>query len=169
MQRLYPAKGTYLADLISRKLKIIHPYGVVGELEWQGSGPSIQFGAKDDSYDLAKLSGGIRTYNEEVEDKKKINELRDLVNAAGRIVFLGFHFHEQNIELISPEPNEPELKGIIDMFATQVDRSQADKDFISHHRLRRVMHGRTLHPISSVRDDCDCTELFKRFGILLAG
>ena len=170
MQRLYPAKGTgYLADLISRKLKIIHPYGVVGELEWQGSGPSIQFGAKEDSYDLTKLSGGIRTYNEEVEDREKINEPRDLVSAAQRIVFLGFHFHEQNIELISPEPNEPELKGIIDMFATQVDRSQADKDFISHHRLRRVMHGRTLHPISSVRDDCDCTELFKRFGILLAG
>jgi hypothetical protein len=170
MQRLYPAKGTgYLADLINRKLKIIHPYGVVGELEWQGSGPSIQFGAKDDSYDLAKLSAGIRTYNEEVEDKKKINELRDLVSAAQRIVFLGFHFHKQNIELVSPEPNAPQLRGSIDMFATHVNRSQADKDFIFDHRLRRVRHGRTLYPISSVRDECDCAELFKEFGILLAG
>jgi hypothetical protein len=170
MQRLYPTKGTgYLADLISRKLKIIHPYGVVGELEWQGSGPSIRFGAKDDSYDLAKLSGGIRTYNEEVEDSKKTNELRDLVSVAQRIVFLGFHFHKQNIELISPEPKAPELKGIIDVFATQVDRSPADKAFISHHRLRRVTHGRTLHPTSSVQDDCDCTEFFQRFGILMAG
>jgi hypothetical protein len=111
---------------------------VVGELEWQGSGPSIQFGAKDDTYDLTKLSAGIPTYNEEVEDKKKINELRDLVSAAQRMVFLGFHFHKQNIELISPVPNAPKLRGSIEMFATHVDRSQADKGLIFDQRLPRV-------------------------------
>lgn len=170
MQRLYPAKGTgYLADLINRKLKVIHPYGVVGELEWQGSRPSIQFGAKDDTYDLAKLSAGIRTYNEEVEDKKKINELRDLVSAAQRIVFLGFHFHKQNVELISPPQNASHLPGTIEIYATHVDRSTADKAFITNNRISRMLHGRGVDKVSSASDDCNCTELFKSFGILLAG
>ena len=171
MQRLYPGKGSgYLADLIGRKLKIIHPYGVVGELEWQGSGPSIQFGAKDDSYDLAELSKGIRTYNEEVEDKKKINELRDLVSAADRIVFLGFHFHKQNVELISPPLNASHRSVGVEIYATHVDRSAADKELIFNNRISRILHGRDLdNRLSSIRDDCDCKQLFKRFGILLAG
>jgi hypothetical protein len=170
IQRLYPAKGAgYLADLISRKLKIIHPYGVVGELEWQGSGPSIQFGAKDDSYDLAELSGGIRTYNEEVEDKKKINELHNLVSAAGRIVFLGFHFHKQNVELISPSLKSSHLPGAIEIYATHVERSPADKAFILSNRISRILHGRGVDQDSSAIADCDCTQLFKRFGTLLAG
>jgi hypothetical protein len=171
MQRLYPGKGSeYLADLIGRKLKIIHPYGAVGTLEWQGTNPSIQFGAKDDSYDLAKLSGGIRTYNEEVEDQQKIAELRNLVSAAGRIVFLGFHFHKQNIELISPPSKTPHLTGDVEVYATHVNRSPADKEFITLNRISRMLHGRRVYDVlSSTRDDCDCAQLFKRFGIRLAG
>jgi hypothetical protein len=171
MQRLYPTKGSgYLTDLINRKLKIIHPYGVVGELEWRGSGPTIQFGAKDNSYDLAKLSGGIRTYNEEVDDREKIEELRDLVRVAERIVFLGFHFHKQNIELISLPLQTPPLPGEVEVFATHVDRSQAEKEFILHNRIVRILHGRGLNNgRSSVLDNHNCSSLFKTFGVLLAG
>ncbi|MBV9460012.1 MAG: hypothetical protein JO141_21205 [Bradyrhizobium sp.] len=170
MQRLYPSKGTgYLAGLINQRLKIFHPYGTVGQLEWQGGGRSIHFGAADDTYDLAVLSGGIRTYNEEVEDQDKVKELRSLISTASRIVFLGFHFHRQNIELIAPESTAPNLSGNIEMLATHVDRSKEDRNFIFHNRLRRVMHGRSVPAPERVLEACDCVQLFKNYGILFAG
>jgi hypothetical protein len=118
---------------------------------------------------MTKLSGGIRTYNEEVEDKEKIKELHALVIAASRIVFLGFHFHKQNIELISPSPKTPHLTGAVEVYATHVNRSPADKEFITVNRISRMLHGRRADDRSSTRDDCNCLELFKRFGIRLSG
>jgi hypothetical protein len=51
-----------------------------------------------------KSSSRIRTFNEEVEDTTKIGQIRDAMCAASRVIFLGFHFHPQNLDLITP-PN----------------------------------------------------------------
>lgn len=90
MQRLYPSKGEgHLTGLLNQKLKILHPYGLVGNLPWQSRTNFVQFGGGAGN-NLAALSNQIRTYNEEVDDKQKIADIRGALAEAQRICFLVF-------------------------------------------------------------------------------
>jgi hypothetical protein len=170
MQRLYPSKGeTYVTDLINSNLKILHPYGVVGNLPWQSRTNPVHFGGGAGHNDLAALSAQIRTYNEEVDDKEKITEIRGALALARRIVFLGFHFHRQNVELLAPMQNDPDLAGTVVVYGTQVRRSPADVEIIRSRRLHRILHGRTVLPSSSFEAERGCKELFRDFGGVLSG
>lgn len=80
---------------------VVHrPYGVVGRLPWQqGEGPSVDFGAGGPQQ-LANVAQQVRTFTERVEEGTQLVAMREAVSGADRIVFLGFAFHRQNIELI---------------------------------------------------------------------
>jgi hypothetical protein len=169
MQRLYPSKGeTYITELINTKLKIFHPYGVVGNLPWQSRTNAVHFGGGRFN-DLAELSEQIRTYNEEVEDAKKVDTIRDEILRAKRIVFLGFHFHKQNVELLSPSPSSSPVSGTVVVYATQVARSYADLQLIQEQRVPRILHGRTVLPSSSFTTLRGCGEFFRDFSGVLSG
>jgi hypothetical protein len=72
-RRLYPSRGEApLIQLLSSKLKILHPYGVVGHLPWQSQTGVVTFGGEPSAQDLVLLSEQIRTYNEEVDDTAKV-------------------------------------------------------------------------------------------------
>jgi len=170
MQRLYPSKVEgYVAELMNTTLKVLHPYGSVGNLPWQSKTNAVRFGGERDGNDLASLSAEIRTYNEEVDDKRKIEELRKVMAEAKRLVFLGFHFHKQNVELLSPELTEPDLKGTVSIYGTRVSRSAADIESIQNVKMRRILHGRTELPSSSYITERGCKELFRDFGGILSG
>jgi hypothetical protein len=128
-----------------------------------------RFGGERDGNALASLSAEIRTYNEEVDDKKKIEELRKVMAEAKRLVFLGFHFHKQNVELLSPELTEPDLKGTVSIYGTRVNRSPADIESIQNVKMRRILHGRTELPSSAYITERGCKELFRDFGGILSG
>lgn len=170
MQRLYPSKGErYVTELINAKLKILHPYGVVGNLPWQCKTNAVHFGGAGPYSDLATLSGQIRTYNEEVDDKQKIGEIRQAVAKAKIIVFLGFHFHKQNVELLSPEADQPPVTGTAVVYATQIKRSSADIGVIDAQRIPQILHGRVVLPSSSYTTQRSCQEFFRDFGGILSG
>jgi hypothetical protein len=170
MMRLYPSKGDgYITNLIKTKLKILHPYGVIGSLPWQSEVDRVHFGGHPDENDLAGLSKRIRTYNEEVEDDKKIGEIRAALERAKRIVFLGFHFHKQNVELLAPEPHRPPVTGTVVIYGTSVGRSFADIQIIESQRVPKILHGRTVLPSSSFTTERGCKEFFRDFGGLLSG
>jgi hypothetical protein len=82
------------------KRKVIHPYGWVGPLGHQNTG-GIPFGS-DGRGALLSASADIRTFDEGVLDKQLLEDMRYLVGNAETIVFLGFAFHSQNIELLAP-------------------------------------------------------------------
>jgi hypothetical protein len=170
MQRLYPSKGeAYVTELINATLKIIHPYGSVGNLPWRHKTNAVRFGGERDGNDLESLANQIRTYNEEVDDKKKIGELRTIMAEAKRIIFLGFHYHKQNVELLAPEPLEPTMKGTVVIYGTNVGRSFADVEMIENRRMSKILHGRTVLPSSSFTTERGCKELFRDFGGVLSG
>ncbi len=170
MQRLYPSKGeAYVTELMNTTLKVLHPYGSVGNLPWQSKTNAVRFGGEQDCNDLGSLSNQIRTYNEEVDDKKKIDELRTIMAEAKRIVFLGFHFHKQNVELLSPEVDKPDLKGTLSIYGTRINRSSADIESIQNVKMRRILHGRTELPSSAYITERGCKELFRDFGGILSG
>lgn len=100
LQRYYGIDPGRAANLIS-KLEIIHSYGSIGRLPFEGGQLVVPYGAKLDEVDLIKAAGRIRTFTEQVEGEGSLNAILESVGSAETIVFLGFGFHPQNMELLS--------------------------------------------------------------------
>jgi hypothetical protein len=107
---LYNAIQTYYgirdrdAQALMGKLIISHPYGVVGRLPWQDSRINVSFGGELRNYNLLDIAGQIRTFTERMAgDDPTLAEIRRQVQEAETMVFLGFAFHELNMQLLSPE------------------------------------------------------------------
>jgi hypothetical protein len=149
---------------LMKGLNIYHPYGSVGDLPWQ-SGEGIEFGAEADEFRLLKSSSRIRTFNEEVEDKIKIGDIQDAVCTASRVIFLGFHFHPQNMDLITP-PNAQSSAAEQEAYASAIYRSQADVTLINKKisALARLA-GRPVY----IDNRWDCAGLFGEFGATWLG
>ena len=151
-----------IAELM-KGLNIYHPYGSVGDLPWQ-SGDGIEFGGEVDVSGLWKSSSRIRTFNEEVEDKTKIEEIRNAISAANRVIFLGFHFHPQNMDLIKPPIGSSATGEVPIAYATAFHRSSSDLRIIEAQIVR-------LRPFSGVCVDknWDCAGIFREFGTTWLG
>ena len=90
------------AEAIAKELKIIHPYGWLGGLPWMGSETKpVSFGSE--SGQLEELSQELLTFSEQQNDSSLIDNIHGMMTAAERIVFLGFGFHRQNLELLTPK------------------------------------------------------------------
>lgn len=81
-----------------KSLEVLHPYGTLGPLPWQGA-PAVPFGGAH--VDLATAYSSIRTYSEQLEDKTELKKIEQAVGTAETVVFLGFGFHKQNVDLLS--------------------------------------------------------------------
>jgi hypothetical protein len=153
-----------VAELM-KGLNIYHPYGSVGDLPWQ-SGEGIEFGAEVDEFGrlLLKSSSRIRTFNEEIKDRTKIEEIRNAISAANRVIFLGLHFHQQNMDLIKPAIAPSVTADIPMAYATAFHRSSSDLRIIETQIVR-------LRTFSGVRVDksWDCAGIFREFGTTWLG
>lgn len=87
---------------VMETLKIIHPYGTIGDLPWQRSN-GIQFGSTATRFNLEEMMSRIKTYTEQVEEGTQLNAIRNEVKHADTLVFLGFSYHPQNMKLLKPE------------------------------------------------------------------
>jgi hypothetical protein len=164
IRNVFHKKEAEAAELINAHLRIRHPYGTIGKLPWQGGGDGLAFGEfKPGENDLVRMSQGIRTYNEEVEEGAELEAARAAIKTAQRVVFLGFHFHKQNVDLITPADDwilteRPEI------YFTSVARSEADIGMIKR-RITSLMYGKGH--ISEERN-LDCQRLFRDYGAALA-
>jgi len=98
---LYSIKKEEAEDVVS-SLEIYHPYGTVGELQTILKPQGTPFGDRVDGETLLRLSNGIRTFNEQVDDAESLNALKAKIADAETLVFLGFGYHEQNMDLLQP-------------------------------------------------------------------
>ena len=146
-----------IAELM-KGLKIYHPYGSVGDLPWQ-SEEGIEFGAEADELGLLESSSRIWTFNEEVEDNTKI---RKILSSATRIIFLGFHFHPQNMDLMKA-PNAHTSTANKQAYATAIARLLSDQTLIQT-QISQLGCG-TIH----IKKDWDCLGLFREFGTTWLG
>lgn len=88
--------------IVRDHLNIVHPYGTVGGLPWQGTNSQAEFGDKDLSgRNLVPLAEGIRTFTERVSETDIVSKMKEMTSSAERVVFLGFGFHSQNMDLLS--------------------------------------------------------------------
>jgi hypothetical protein len=98
-------------------LRIIHPYGVVGNAEF-GHGRA----------DYVALANQVKTYTEQMTNADVLKAVRDEVQSAQCIVFLGFAYHSQNLLMLKPAlPMRHKL-----IFGTAHGMSNADVEVVSH-------------------------------------
>src|SRR5262245_16819274 len=118
-----------IAELLNKRLMIYHPYGRVAPLPWQAR-DGVGFGAEIDEHTLAKCSSGIRTFNEELEDREQLAKIQSIITNFDRIVFLGFHFHNQNVALLQARQNAGARNK--QAFPTAIHRSAPDIEKIKN-------------------------------------
>ena len=81
-----------------REIPILHPFGTLGLLSpiALDGNAGIGFGSSEH---LSYAAKGIKTFTEEV-DSEHGQRIRDVCGNASTIVFLGFHYHPQNMEIL---------------------------------------------------------------------
>jgi hypothetical protein len=145
----YSIDGGQSAALL-RTLSIIHPYGTVGELS------DVPFGAKPEPKQLVASASHIRTFNEELRDETQIRMLKQWIGQAQDVVFLGFGFHRQNMELLSIPRRETDRSTV---YATMIGASRVQQG---------VFNGRiisSIYPKAVNRSLLKCHQ-FKEDGLL---
>ena len=119
----------------------------------------------DPNYEnVARLSEQIKTFNEQLEDNGELQDIRTRISEAKRIIFLGFHFHRQNMVLL--HANGPIRDEPVNVYAAGIDRSASDQHIIDGD-IRRMLSERGSQWNVQV-NDLDCKGLFKYFGTAFA-
>lgn len=153
------------AEKIVETLRIYFPYGSVGKLVSDKNPGGITFGVDPNRLDIAQLSSEIKTFSEQIEDRSLTEALRREVLEAETIIFLGFAFHPQNMDLLIPEAGKRNCKRAI---ATAIGTSDEDCDVVINQikpligKLTDVSRMRDAGSIR-VRNDRKCHALFDEY------
>ncbi len=147
------------AELVD-SIDIFHPYGVVGNLPWQG-GQFVEFGAKPQPHVLLQLASDIKTFTEGTDpDSSKIVAIRNSIGEADNIVFLGYAFHDLNMQLISPNGIQPDQLSDTTYYGTAKGISDSDCIIIRNELSNLKQSG--VRGIN-INNKLDCASLFNEY------
>jgi len=110
------------------EIEIIHPYGSIGALSSSSNG-GVPFGYEHAN--LHEIALGIRTFTESV-DENITAQARRAIAEAQTLVFLGFGFLPQNMDLLAPGDGRKASR----IHATTYGVSETDK-LVIYEKLRR--------------------------------
>jgi hypothetical protein len=144
------------ARAIVESVAIYHPYGVAGSLPWQSGGLSVPFGETRAGRSLLDIATQIKTFTEQTEDHESLAAMRKRVEEAETLVFLGFAFHPQNMELITPEAPSKVRR----VFATAMGFSDHDCAAIKADICDMLGHDQAD---IQLRNDLTCARLFQEY------
>lgn len=99
LRGLYNLQSSETAGLL-KSLRVIHPYGTIGSPSWLGGNEVEDFGA-DMRGRLGHAASRIKTFTEDVSGLPEIAEAKVAVEDAENLIFLGFSFHPQNLDLLA--------------------------------------------------------------------
>jgi len=153
----YGVKPDSIRDIM-QDFTIHRPYGIAGRLPWQkGDGPSVGFG-EGTAQQLADVAQQVRTFTERLEEGGELAAMRTTIANADRIVFLGFAFHRQNVELLSHKiPSHSEI------VATAYKISASDKEVIGNELGKAFGHEFMPHDNRIKLADMTCAQFFKEY------
>lgn len=88
--------------VVASHLKIIRPYGSLGKLPWQTDNDAVPFGHEfyNSKTKLGSVADRIRTYAEQVDHSNVQTQIREVIDPAALMIFIGFGFHQQNLSLL---------------------------------------------------------------------
>jgi hypothetical protein len=114
------------AEKLLHAKPVLHPYGALGPLNTSSGSSNLDFG-QEDRYDLKEIAKNLKTYTEEIDDKNhELLSIRNAISKAETLIFLGFAFHKQNMELL--KPNAPINARHI--YATTYGMSESDRSIV---------------------------------------
>ncbi len=143
---------------IMKGLTIHRPYGIAGRLPWQeGDAPSVSFG-DGSPQQLAEVAQQVRTFTERVTEGDQLAAMRAAMGGADRVVFLGFAFHRQNVELLGQRmPDHSEI------IATAYQISRSDKSVIEDELGKAFQHEANINDSRIQLADMTCAQFFKEY------
>ncbi|MGO7400350.1 SIR2 family protein [Rhizobium ruizarguesonis] len=106
-------RPTHEARAIVERMIIIHPYGTLGKLSEMNvvDGDSIPFGFEADfQTPLERIADNIITYTEQTHQKDTLRRIHDAISINNMLVFLGFGFNNQNLDLLRVKALDPPYK-----------------------------------------------------------
>ncbi|MCW2370180.1 hypothetical protein [Sphingobium sp. B11D3D] len=150
-------------DAIMSKVRIVHPYGDLGALTLGAEGRT-PFGSE--SADLLRIANRILTFSETIEDNQLLHRIKTIVNEAETLVFLGFAFHEQNMEILNDNvPKGEKRNSIKRVYATTLGVSQSDQQIIRS-QIGDLVKGRPIKDrdqYSIQIADGECKKMFEEY------
>ena len=122
------------------RLNIVHPYGKIGRLPWQpeDGSPDLPFGYRRAlaPHMLIASAQRLRTFTETVDDDDVIAAIHAGILTAEQIVFLGFSFLPQNLDLM----RSVSASGAETVMATSF-RESASNINIARQGIKRMIRG----------------------------
>jgi hypothetical protein len=149
LERAYSIKSDDAAAIVD-KLDILHPYGSVGRLSQVAYGNS--------SANCIALAEQIKTYTEQADEETVLNKIRGLVDTAECVVFLGFAYHSQNMQMLRTETANSKV-----VYGTTFGMSGADATEV------QKSVAQTLKPSAINLDGLKCAGLFDNYAKSLSG
>lgn len=147
------------AERIANTLYVFHPYGSVGKLPWQtGAGAGgVRFGSRKRGERLLRIARSIKTFSERVDEGTELHEMKVRVANAEQLIFLGFAFHQQNLQLLGPGyPSEPKA-----VYATALKISKSDQNVIKNQLPEYLQLG--PNDIRIGMEQAKCAQLFDEY------
>jgi len=136
---------------------IVHPYGTVGDLHWEDR-LGLSLGAQVGGERLLEISTKLRTFTEQYTDADVQKQIASIMDAAETLVFLGFAFHEQNMEILGANESREPRK----VFATALAVSRSDCEAITVDI--RKLYASTIRKFDiEIRNDLKCADLFDQY------
>lgn len=85
---------------ILKDIKIVHVYGSLGDLPVFNSENGVSYA--EQRVDLVPIAARLRTYSEGAATEDIEHEIAEIMDAAEQVVFLGYAFHQQGLDLLYP-------------------------------------------------------------------
>lgn len=164
LQNYYGLSRDDAASLVNA-IEVFHPYGTVGSLPWNDGVAATRFGAEPDANELATIAGQIKTFAEGTNpNASDVVAIRDNVAGAATVVFLGFAYHPQNMDLLRRRGDNSVRKNR-NCYGTAHGISRADRSVIEIDikRVCAVPLYTSPSPIRIQLEPLTCTEFFDYF------
>lgn len=169
LQQAYALSDSNAADVM-KTLNISHPYGQPSLLPWQAVSGAVEFGSTLRGAQLLAATERVKTYTEQAHDEEDKERWRMHIAECDQIVFLGFAFHRQNVELLKTTEQGTLRPAIL---ATSYGVSGSDEDVF------RERIGTAFWPMGQGKSDAlgpmvkfvegKCSKLIAEHGLSIAG
>lgn len=151
--------GPEEAAEVMAELNIFHPYGAVAPLEWMDRDQGLPFGGIEGAGNpLTDLTNNIQTYTESLREPHQIDMAKDKLSQAANVIFLGFAFHRQNMELLKTEMRSKTLR----VFSSSYGVSNSDCEQIKHDLAAHFGIPRSQIAFQ-MGNQLKCTDVFTEF------
>lgn len=132
IQNYYGCSSDEAAKALA-SLVILHPYGSVGALPWQQlSTIAVPYGGDLGSSALLSVASTLRTFTEGTNSaESQITQIRNSVFDADTLVFLGFAYHELNLELLFGPRENGSVRHEKQVYGTAKGISESNKKAIA--------------------------------------